>query len=342
MRIGRSRLRSIWLVAAATLFATAMPARAGSVTDHGFATPVFGLDSARGGALLVADAGAGIVRIRDGQGRVIAELPGVADVTPGRRGAMYAVTGHGDWGLYKVRRDRIKRLADLGAFEERVNPDGGEIDSNPFDVEFLRRGRVVVADAGANALLTSRRGHVNWIATLPDELVSTDHIKSLAGCPDAPPEFADICGLPPEIPAQGVATSVAVGADGAFYVGELKGFPAPVGESRVWRIERGTRHAECGSDPACQVVADGFTSIVDLEAGPDGTIYVTELDEATWAAVEFGLGGEGGTVSACDTYWRCHEVATGLHQPIATTVRDGILYALIGALDPTAATVIEL
>jgi hypothetical protein len=35
------------------------------------------------------------------------------------------------------------------------------------------------------------------------------------------------------------------------------------------------------------VVADGFTSIVDLTFGPDGTLYDVELDEASWAALEF-------------------------------------------------------
>src|SRR5205809_1011097 len=85
-------------------------------------------------------------------------------------------------------------------------------------------GNVLIADAGANALLiANRRGGVNWVATLPDELVSTDNAKTLAGCPDAPPELADICNLPDEIPAQAVSTSVAVGPDGAYYVTELKG-----------------------------------------------------------------------------------------------------------------------
>ena len=44
------------------------------------------------------------------------------------------------------------------------------------------------------------------------ETISTDHL---------PPEF----GLPPEITAEAVPTSVAIGKDGAIYVGELKGFP---------------------------------------------------------------------------------------------------------------------
>jgi hypothetical protein len=83
-----------------------------------------------------------------------------------------------------------------------------------------------------------------------------------------------------------------------YYGGELKGFPAPTGASRIWRIERGTRHATCGSDPRCSIVADGFTSIVDLKIGRGGNMYVTEIDEASWAAVEIpGLQPAGGTVN---------------------------------------------
>ena len=56
--------------------------------------------------------------------------------------------------------------------------------------------------------------------------------------------------------------------------------------------------------------------IVDLTFGPDGTLYVVEIDEASWAAVEFGVGALGGTVNACNpTTWTCSQVATGLPIP---------------------------
>jgi hypothetical protein len=47
------------------------------------------------------------------------------------------------------------------------------------------------------------------------------------------------------IPAQAVTPSVAIGPDGAYYIGELKGFPAPTGESRVWRIDPDAHHVHC-------------------------------------------------------------------------------------------------
>jgi hypothetical protein len=79
-----------------------------------------------------------------------------------------------------------------------------------------------------------------------------------------------------------VPTAVAVGPDGAYYVSELTGFPFTKGAARIWRIEPGTVDAVC--DPAapdptgrCQSVATGFSSVIDLAFGRDGTMYVLEL-----------------------------------------------------------------
>ena len=219
---------------------------------------------------------------------------------------MHAVTGAGDAQALPDPGRRGDQARQPGRFEANVNPDGGEIDSNPFDVATLRHGRALVADAAANALLFVRKdGHIDWVATLPSELVSTDNLKGLVGCPYADPENQEICDLPDMIPAQAVATSVAVGPDGAYYVGELKGFPAPTGASKVWRIEPGnaTRRVR-HQPPACSVVADGFTSVIDLGFGRDGALHVVEFDEASWFAVELGQP-TGGTVNACDvTYGR--------------------------------------
>jgi hypothetical protein len=325
---------------------------ADQVPSYDFTTPVFGLATSPDGSLLVADSGVGVVELRKGEGNLIAELPLVADIAPIGRGDMFALTGLDPFGagetaqkLFRVSHGSIREIADIFAFEESVNPDGGHIDSNPFDVAALNGGKALVADAGGNSLLiVDQQGNVDWVATLPTQLVSTDNLKNVAGCPTPAPGLEFACFLPPMMPAEPVATSVAIGSDGAYYVGELKGFPAPTGMSQVWRIEPGTLHAECGTSPACTVVADGFTSIVDLTFGPDGTLYVVEMDEASWAAVEFQLGGLGGTVNACDSStWTCSVVAAGLPIPIAATVdRQGTVYAAILSLVPGAAQVIEL
>jgi hypothetical protein len=81
----------------------------------------------------------------------------------------------------------------------------------------------------------------------------------------APP---GIPGLPPELTVQSVPTSVVKGPDGAFYVGELTGFPFPVGGARVWRVKP-------GRDP--RVFASGFTNIIDIAFDKRGRLYVLEI-----------------------------------------------------------------
>ena len=92
------------------------------------------------------------------------------------------------------------------------------------------------------------------------------------------------------IPAQPVATSVAVGPDGAYYVGELKGFPAPTGSLGCGGSSPGARNVQCGESTKCTLVLDGFTSIIDLAFGPDGRLNVAQIDDASWLAMEIGAG----------------------------------------------------
>jgi sugar lactone lactonase YvrE len=111
-----------------------------------------------------------------------------------------------------------------------------------------------------------------------------------------PDELPDNPNFPPAgavIPSEAVATSVTVGADGYYYVGELRGFPATPGTSQVWRVAPNSVNAVC--DPAapntgpCQRYKDGFTSIVDLAAGADGSIYVVQLVNRSWLQWELDL-----------------------------------------------------
>jgi hypothetical protein len=345
--------QSLLIVALILMIPAAALAEGGPVFE--FATPLFGLAAAPDGSLLVADSGAGVVELRKGAGQLIFDLPGVVDIAPFGRGFMLALTGGGEGDtagrLFKISKGKKQEVANLMAYEASANPDGGEINSNPFDVAALKGGKALVADAGGNDLLIiGPKGKVDWVATLPSQLASTEHVKNLVGCPTDNPDLAFICGLPEMMPAEAVATSVAVGPDGAYYVGELTGFPSPLGMSRVWRIEPGTLHAQCGSSPACRVVADGFTSIVDLAFGPKGKLYVVEFDEAGFAAVElgnfFGIPGltQGGTVNLCDlAAGSCSEFASDLPLPIAVAVdRKGNVFAAINALVPGQAQAIPL
>ncbi len=337
------------ILAAGALLAAPLTASAEEPPAYTFTGPLFGLATAPAGGLVVADAGAGVVVLRKGGGRLLATLPNVTDVAPIGLSSMYAVTGGGpepsDGKLYRISHGRKAVWGDLAAFEASVNPDGGAIDSNPFDVARLTGGKALIADAAANALVIStRKGRLDWVATLPDEDVPTDWIKAFAGCPEPlSDEFAFVCDLPELWPAQAVATSVAIGPDGAYYMGELKGFPAGPGLSKIWRIERGTRHAHCGSDPRCTVVADGFTSIVDLAFTPSGKLDVVELDEGGFLPLELGFPGEGGTVDRCElSTGTCSVLAGGLSMPIAVAEKGAATYAIINALVPGGAQVVRL
>jgi hypothetical protein len=344
----RRRSRSLLFGSAILLFIFGLLPPAAALPRYDFTTPIFGL-AAHGGVLFVADYGQGIVRIDQDTARLSVELPTVTDVAPILAGRMWALTSGRRGILYHVVHGQTRAVADLGAFEKAVNPDLGELDSNPFDLARIGGGRVLIADAGGNdVLLLNRQGRLRWVATLPNQNVSTGNVKDLVGCPDADPDFAGICDLPQRIPAEAVATSVAVGPDGAYYVTELKGFPAPLGKSRIWRIRPGVRHVRCrvaARGSGCSLVADGFTSIVDLTFGPDGTAYVVEIDEASWFAVEVTPDEmAGGTVNECDpTTWTCSELATGLNVPSAAAVTgSGDVYAVVHSLDPNRAKVVQL
>jgi hypothetical protein len=356
-RLGRRAALFVGVVSAVTLVATglagaAQPPWTTVATD--FKSPLFGLAKPAGGRLLVADSGAGPTVVLPGGGtRLLAELPDVTDVLrTGRRTVLATVSGLKQ-ALYRVSRGRATEVADLGAFEKAVDPDRDGVESNPFDLARRPGGPTLVADAAGNSILAvGRRGRIDWVATLPERTVSTQPLKNFAGCPDGPP---DICGLPPTLDADPVPTSVEIGPDGHLYVGELTGFPATPGTSRIWRIKAGTRHARCGSSPACSIVRTGpFTSVIDLRFGRDldpdhddadeGIAYVVELDEASWLALEQERG-TGGTVNACEIEkdgWHCTKLARNLPIPTAVAVDGATVYSTLFSLVPGQAQVVRL
>jgi hypothetical protein len=169
--------------------------------------------------------------------------------------------GAGRFGkLLKVDLRGIRAVADFPRFEEDNNPDQGggaqpgfEIDSNPNGL-LVRHGAQYVTDAGGNDLLkVDHKGRISVVAVFPPRLV------------DAPEGIPD---LPPQIPMQAVPTSVVKGPDGAFYVGQLTGFPFPVGGANVWRVVPGHRP---------RVFAAGFTNIIDIAFDRHGRLYVLEI-----------------------------------------------------------------
>jgi hypothetical protein len=315
-----------------------------------FQGPVFGLSTTANGSVVVADASSGVEKITPRGVKHVADLPGISDVDYARR-AIWATTAEsenpslgGGSSVYRIKKGEAVFVADLLAFEEENNPDPAFVESNPWDIESQGRKAALVADAAGNDLLKVKRtGKVKALAVFPNELVSTADLKALVGCPDpVAPDFDGFCGLPDAIPAEAVPTSIAVG-HGYYFVGELKGFPSPLEESNIWKVKKSARNAVCPSDDCMKAFDGGFTSIIDMTFGPDGYLYVAEMDELGWFAVEIGAG-VGGTINKCDVDTGvCTEVATGI--PILTAITfggDGSLYATRNALIPGAAEVFKV
>jgi hypothetical protein len=344
MRPSAKRLVVVSVIVA--LFA--VPALAGAV--GGLGGPLFGLSTARNGNLLVADASAGIHVIKKDQIRSTIPLPGATDVSAASQNLLWAVTGAGEGGpnadtgqaLYRIWKGEPRLVINLFEFETDKNPDGNDpFDSNPYDVQALSSDAALVVDAGGNDLLkVNKNGRVRVLAVFPDEEVSTENIKELAGCPES---AADFCGLPDVMAAQAVPTSVTIGPDGYYYVGELKGFPGPTGESNIWRISPRASWAECPSKHCVKVFDGGFTSVIDL-AFHKGRLYVAELDEGSWAAVEIFQSGVGGTISSCNVRREtCRVVAEGIPQLTAITFdKSGRLWATQNSLVPDGAEVVKI
>jgi hypothetical protein len=147
--------------------------------------------------------------------------------------------------------------ADLGTFELANNPAGGPIDTDPFGILALP-GKQIVADAGGNDLLEiSANGNIRTLAVFPNQLAT------------APP----FLGLPPgsKIPSEPVPTTVVLGQDGAYYVGQLTGFPFQPGSANIYRVPAQ------GGTPT--VALTGFTNIISIAFGPDGSLYVLEISK---------------------------------------------------------------
>ena len=176
---------------------------------------------------------------------------GIATLGLGANPNLRADLGPGGARLARLLRFHLgggfKFAEDLGAFENASNPAGGTIDSNPFGIARLG-GNVVVADAGGNGIVQVDDGVLSSFAVFQNRVV-----PGPGGNP---------------IPMQPVPTSVAEGPDGALYVGQLTGFPFPVGGAAVFRVVQ-------GAEP--EVFADGFTNIIDIAFDRQGALYVLEI-----------------------------------------------------------------
>ncbi len=209
-----------------------------------------------------------------------------------------------DWLYRYTRRGRATPVANIGNYEIAANPDGQDLDSNAHSVEPVG-GQRAIADAGANALLAvDRAGTVRTLAVFP---------PVLAPLPDGSAS----------IPADPVPTSVTRGPDGAYYVGQLVGFPFPEGAAKVWRVPY------AGGEP--EVHAEGFTHITDLDFGPDGSLYVLQF-----ASKSFLTGELTGKIVRVAPDGTREEIAPGALTAATgmDVAADGRIYATSGGISP--------
>ena len=276
-----------------------------------------------------------------GQVRIMTGLPSLAprdgfgadgpvDIAFGGRGNTHVVIGFGgdpawrsDLGpvgsffgtvLQMSASGHVTQLTDVAAHEVAENPDGAEVDSNPYGLLMLP-SRQVIADAGANTLIeVHASGRTRTLTAFPSRLVALPF-----------PPFA-------EVPMQAVPTTVTLGPDGALYVGELTGFPFLVGAANVYRIppQGGTS----------EVFASGFTNVIDITFDRDGNLYVLEIDADSilfgepvglGALIRVGLDGQRTTL------------ATDLLVPAGVAIaRDGGIFVTTMGVFPGGGQVIRI
>lgn len=229
------------------------------------------------------------------------------------------ITYFGDAGAFYGRLVRfnpsgkVRFNEDIAGYELENNPDGFVPDSNPYGMAAVP-GAVIIADAGGNDLI---------------KVAANGTISTLAVFPTAP----NIPGLPGPPNVQAVPTSVAVGPDGAYYVGQLTGFPFIPGRANVFKVP-----AEGGVP---EVVYGGFTNIIDVTFGPDGSLYVLEM--AQNGIPNFGGGGRIVRIAPDGTQTDVLSGPQFLFAPGGIAVgRDGALYVTVGSISSTNGAVIRV
>lgn len=218
---------------------------------------------------------------------------GASDVAIGADGALYISIGLGGSAEYRdalaaewppaamfgtVQRwanGTLTEVFDVAQWESDNDPNAGQPstegpegapsnDSNPNSVLVTATGTVYVADAGGNFVLSIApiTNDETMVAFLPDRMVT-------------PPPFL---GIPVDVPMQAVPTSLTFAPGGAVHIGQLTGFPFPVGGANVWEVD---------DDTSPEIAEAGFTNIMDVGYRGDDLI-VLEIAHHSLFAFEDG------------------------------------------------------
>jgi hypothetical protein len=198
-------------------------------------------------------------------------------------------------------RGKVRYKVDVAAFELARNPDGGLVESNPYGLLEGAGDRFVV-DAAGNSLLD----------VLPWERISTRAVLE---------------SRPQGRATDSVPTAIAVGPDGAYYVGELTGVPFLAGQARIWRLAP-------GREP--EAFCSGFSYIIDLDFDRHGNLYV--LEHARGANGPFA--DTTGQLLRVGRDCRAMPVRTGLPAPMSVAIGpDGNAYVSLSGDGPTSGEV---
>lgn len=208
----------------------------------------------------------------------------------------------------------LQIIADITAHEYNANPAGGNLDSNPFSLSRNALGDFLVADAGANDFLQATpEGLVSTLAVLP---------ARPNPLPIGPPVF------------QSVPTAIAVGPNGAYYVGQLTGFPFPPGAANVYQYDPMTG--------VLSIAHSGFTNIIDLTFDSHGDLFVSQLTSNGLASA---MGPGAGQLIKIETLTgnRTTIASEGLFFPGAVLAGpDGSLYVTNRTNSPSGGQVLKL
>jgi hypothetical protein len=206
--------------------------------------------------------------------------------------------------------------AAFGPFEAANNPDHGEgsavqfgepaIDSDPYSFVPYRGGYAVADAAGDDLLYVSPTGQISVLAVFPT-IPETAPPGSLG--PDQT--------TPVPVDAQPVPTAVAVGPDGALYVGELGGDPFQAGTESIYRVVPGHQP---------QLVVSGLTAVSDIAFDHFGRLLALEIDQAGLndpATASGGLPTPGAIIRVGWNGQKTTVASTGLEFPTGLAVGPG-------------------
>lgn len=318
--MARSWTARVWcacIAGAAVLLLAAGPASAGTRSRGG--PPVVSAPLAdgllgplqmevtpRGDAVVVQSFGAKVTLVSKSGGTTdLFDSPGADGVALGPWGTMLTtktvrpdgppLPGGPDAATVEIRSwaGATRTLADLWAYEQANNPDGGQnygffglssecaaslppdmgllpapggLDSHPYALARTRSG-VYVADAGANAIFfVDWWGRIRTVAVLPAQPPVTVTAEA-AAANHLPP-----CVVGASYVAEPVPTDVEIGPRGMLYVSTLPGGPedASLGaRGGVYRINPWTGNT--------RRLATGFLGATNVAVSDRGTVYVSEM-----------------------------------------------------------------